>query len=295
MSKRLTLLLVVLAVSVVVAVALEVKYTVFTGYFTDSRPESVDTVATSTPSIFDAKPAVKSVIRPEEVPVKEMPEAKEYVRVEGNGFNNASLYLSPVKDGKVDFYIEAVSGVNTGEADGTAELSSTESSRYVFKDDNQKGCEVVLTGIGTDTVNVVATNSCWHGGLGVRLDGDYKFGAKNPERSIDWIFKRDSDLKAFNTLVGTDKQKFSDTAQLLSDSFEGAGTKEVYSLYLNGLGGLAGSIVIIDTGSIWAAVLVDSEVWYYTNVPADKLRLEATIEKWADSNVKSYTVVYKTP
>lgn len=296
MSKKLLILLSILTLAAVVAVALELKYAVFSSFSTESTIEDVEVTASSTPSIFDRKPVVKSVSEPEEVSVKEMPGAIEHVRFEGSGFDDAFLYIGPEKEGKVPFSIEAYWGAHDGHVSGVAERQDSEIPTYVFKDDMGDICTITFVGIGTRTINVDTTDSCYkYGGVNVYFGGVFKEGADEPAPSIDWIFKKSTDQEAFNALVGGDKERFDNTAHLLSGSFEGSGTREVYPLYVGGLGTISESIVIIDSGRIWAAVLVDSEVWYYTNVSADKLRLETTIEKWADSNKESYTAVYKTP
>lgn len=296
MSKKLLLLLSILALAVVVAVALEIKYAVFSSFSTESIVENAEVTASSTPSIFDGKPVVRSVSEPEEMSAKEMPGAKEYVRFEGTGFDDAFLYIAPEKEGKVAFSIEAYWGANNGYVSGVAERQESEVTTYVFKDDENDVCTITFVGIGTQTIRVDTTDDCYrYGGVNVYFEGVFKEGGDEPAPSINWIFKKNTDQQAFNALVGGDKERFDNTAHVLSGSFEGSGTREVYPLYVGGLGSISESIVIIDSGRIWAAVLADSEVWYYTNVPADKLRLEATIEKWADSNKESYTVVYKTP
>ena len=98
----------------------------------------------------------------------------------------------------------------------------------------------------------------------------------------------------FKKLVGSSYSQFVNSTQLTSedDDLDGLNST-VYSSGVKGLYTIMENIIMIDSlNNIWAAVIDDNKVYYFTNTQNHKSTLPKTIDNWRQ-RFKDYPIIYK--
>ena len=220
----------------------------------------------------------------------------------GDPFNYVSLVV--IKDPQDAshhflFTLKASSGANTGEISSDTETpveAILSGGNHATFDDKQ-GCVVSFTLTSSSTIEIVARGCDTYAGQGVSFDGTYEKNAKPQVPSIESFFddpqlmNSPSAFVVFKKLVGKDISTFNDTTDLMTtvDTDPADQPAKTYSFTVQGLGGIAESIVMIAPGNkIWTAVISPDgkSVWYYTTEPADRKIPPQTIQDWNVSNLK---------
>ncbi len=124
--------------------------------------------------------------------------------------------------------------------------------------------------------------------MGVTYSGAYrKAGTKlPPDETLATlgILKNDREETQFRRLVGNDYDLFLNSSQLTAEESDlDSLAARVHTSGVRGLFTLAENIIMVDgQGQMWAAVIDDDNVYYYTNSNDYKDTLPRTIEKWRE-------------
>lgn len=210
----------------------------------------------------------------------------------------ASLEMKSIKNDSIFFSISAVNGGNSGGVDGIAVVSKN-SATYLNTEDGDT-CLIEFTLLGDSVITIEQQKGFCYAGMGVEYSGRYinsKFN-KNKVKTTSLlkleIFDSSGQDSIFKDLVGDKYDLFVNSTQLTSD------TDDLDSLHTtvraSGVRGMFTSmenIIMIDTANtIWAAVIDDNKVLYFTNSEAYKKALPKTIDAWREG-FKQYEVIYK--
>jgi hypothetical protein len=206
----------------------------------------------------------------------------EWGRIDSNTFDSATIKITKVTPKNFKFTIIAVSGAHVGNMEGVAEIKGNRA----FYADKEK-CRVIFKMVGAN-LTVEATEGCQgYAGAGVYFDGTYRKGEKVPTPTLKsrGIFQTEKEEQVFRQLVGRDYELFVDSMAMISeeDDLDRLGAKVVRGA-VRGLFTIVEAIIIYrDANNIWAAVIDEDVVKYYTTVPEFQNRLPRTIEKWRES------------
>lgn len=200
-------------------------------------------------------------------------------RVGDTQFEHSSVYITSSKKGQIDFIINAFSGDNFGVIEGSAELLGDQCS-YINSDE---GYTVSFT-LHEEQLQIEMTGNTQSSlGFGVTVDGIYKLG-EQMKQMTDFvelgIFDNTDELDSFKQLVKEDYQLFADSFQLCSISEDRDGFKaKVLTGTVRGTIDRAEGIIMKGADqNIWAAVIHENKIKYYTTGPNEYLPI--TIDHW---------------
>lgn len=201
-------------------------------------------------------------------------------------FSKANLETSQ-SDDSLYFHIFAVSGANDGEIEGNVFVKGNKAV-YKAKDELQGDCELKFRLVG-DSVIIIEQNGLCPAGLGVGYAGRYvntKFKDKIKEEDATMIslkILKPNEDSALRATVGESYKLFVSSSQLVSENkdLDGVNAK-VYASGVRGLFTFMENIIMVDKDlNIWAAVLDDEKVYYFTN--NNKIeKLPKTVESWRE-------------
>ena len=209
----------------------------------------------------------------------------------------ASLEIKTIKKDSIFFSISAVNGGNSGGADGIA-LVSKNIATYLNIEDGDT-CLILFTLLGDSAISVEQQTGFCFAGIGVEYSGKYinsKFNKnkiKNTSLLKLEIFDSIEQDSVFKDLVGDKYDLFVNSTQLTSDlddldslhtTVSASGIRGMFT-YMENI------IMIDDSNTIWAAVIDDNIVYYFTNSEQYKNTLPKTINKWREG-FKDYEVVF---
>lgn len=213
--------------------------------------------------------------------------------------NDASLVVTGIKGDSIIFSMSAFSGGHNGELEGMAVVNG---NTAVYLDETEGDtCLIRFQLMGDTAVVLDQQKGACYAGMGVTYEGMYK-GAKavkvaEADKNLTelGIFKTEEEDAAFKTLVGDSYSLFVNSTQLISDGEDLDNFRaSVHASGVRGLFGLMENIIMADSANnIWAAVLNDEKVYYYTNNEAYKEKLPKTIEHWRQ-NFSSNPVIYQS-
>jgi hypothetical protein len=195
--------------------------------------------------------------------------------------NGALLSINNLANGKFDFKLDASNGANIGLIEGEAVIQG---QTAVFQDGN--GCSITFIK-NKSSITVEDNFSCQgYGGMGVDFNGEYRSGGlKKTELSLlnAGVFATKQQDDKFRKMVGKDYQLFAERMQIVSEGkdLDGFGVV-VKKGFVRGLAGIMEAIIIYskDGELLCAAVVVDSKVYYYSNVLEYQGILPVTFESW---------------
>lgn len=212
--------------------------------------------------------------------------------------NPANLEIKAAKDNSIEFSIFASSGGNTGEIDGQAMVEKNIAT-YVNVEDGDT-CLIIFSLQGDSVIIIDQQLGNCYTGMGVGYSGKYQNERNLPKKTDtktlvelgvlnskpqDSIFKELVKEK-YNLFVNT-TQETSESEDLdsLNTVVKSSGVKGLYTSMEN--------IVMVDSvNNIWAAVIDDDKVYYFTNSEKHKNTLPKTIDNWRE-NFKNYDIVFK--
>ncbi len=215
--------------------------------------------------------------------------------------NDASLEIKDIIKDSIVFSLSASSGANMGDVEGKAVIKGNKAVYLLNTDYDTCLLEFEIFGDTLITIDQIKGN-CF-AGMGVYYSGKY-FNAKlkstiaaleaqSPENIT--LLEDPTDDSLFRALVGNDYALFVNSTQLTSEDedLDSLNTK-VYASAVRGLYTFMENIIMVDTNSnIWAAVINDKEVFYYTNRADYKKTLPKTIEHWRE-RFKELPVIFKS-
>jgi hypothetical protein len=209
----------------------------------------------------------------------------------------ASLEVKSVKNDSLIFSLNSSDGGHVGEIEGRAYIKGNEA---IFISSEVKGCKLIMHISGDSVINITDENTCnGYGGMGVGFSGKFvnqKFLPKEKKETLITLkILTEQQDAVFKPLVDTNYQHFVDCTELINDrsdiKTEEFGAK-VISSGVRGLYTYMEYIIMIDQqNQIWAAVINDQKVFYYTSSKDYINKLPNTIEEWRD-NFKDYPIIY---
>lgn len=208
---------------------------------------------------------------------------------DGSSFTPANIEISYNTGKSFWFVLSSYSGANTGLVSGVALING---NTAIYSDNNGGILNFELNNGGLTITQNYKMSS--YAGLGVYFAGNYLKGELQ-QKSItlaDLKVLTPSQEDIFKELVNDHYQSFTKTAQMVSqqNDLDGFGAR-VYTMGVRGLFTILESIIMVrDDGKIWAAVIEDGNVYYFTNTNRTKA-LPLTIEKWRERFINR-TVIY---
>lgn len=212
--------------------------------------------------------------------------------------NKSMLTIKNVKNNSFEFELTAFSGANDGMIEGRAVFNN---KTAVFRESESGDTCIISFKLITDKIITIEQKqgNC-STGLNVTYSGSYinkKKAIRIKERLTLkklGVFKTFGEDSTFQKLVGKNYPLFINSTQLQfeKDDLDNLDTK-VTSSAVRGLFTIMENIIMINSSkNIWAAVIDDNKVFYFTNRTDYKTKLPLTIEKWR-SRFKEYQVIYK--
>lgn len=215
--------------------------------------------------------------------------------------NPGNLDILAVHNDSIRFELHASSGGNESSIEGIAIAIDSAIAIYSSKEENDS-CKIELRLVGDSIIVREAGNKCATA-MGVMYSGVYKNesyitfenGDEQHKTLFDLeIFKTERTDSIFRSLVGSDYSLFVNSTQLISEDEDLDSLNTVVrSSGIRGLFTQMENIIMIDTAdNIWAAVIEDQRVLYFTNSKTYKNKLPRTIENWR-KRFKEYPIHYK--
>jgi hypothetical protein len=210
------------------------------------------------------------------------------------GFNGGDVTIKEVTSQSFGFDISASSGGHAGEIEGRASING-EKARFAEKTGSGGGATqecIVDFVLRSKAIEISTNDGCQgYGGEGVVFDGSYLHEKPkaaeltlrglhfSPAKDDVWTDEND---RIFAQLTGKDYKKFAETCQLIFaiDDLDEFGAK-VHACGVRGLFTFMESIIMTTaSGKIYAAVIDDPKVLYFTNDPRYAGTLPKTIDNW---------------
>ncbi len=209
--------------------------------------------------------------------------AGEWTRLGDAPYAGASLSILSVTATGFAFELAASSGAHSGLIEGTA-VKSAAGAAFI---DDQTKCEVRFRRVGDRLVVSTSPKCASMGGMGVTFDGEFATGdAKSRTVTLTelGVLTRNVSEKDFAALVGEAYDAFTSSFQMVYEQkdVDGLGAR-VSSGAVQGLFTIAEAIVMSrPDGTIYAAVIDDGVVKYFSSDPGFKNKLPKTIEAWRE-------------
>jgi hypothetical protein len=208
-------------------------------------------------------------------------------------FTGADLTISSADSG-FSFSMEAYNGGNSGAFEA---VLFPLNNKVSFSDEEEE-CTLSFTLFGDTLIKIEQNESSCGAGNGVSFGGNYyKKGYKKPtpETLLSLgVFTSQKQEDAFIKLAGEYYKQFLSSSQIVSkeenlDPFKA----EVNASGVRGLFTSMENIIMIDDSlRIWAAVIDEDKVHYFTNDSLHTHTLPLTIEHWRE-DFKQLEVVYE--
>jgi hypothetical protein len=192
------------------------------------------------------------------------------------------LTIKKIGDNDFEFDLNAVSGAHTGDIGGFAKFTP-EGALYKSEEND---CQLQFLPLNSDSLNIETSGDCWYyGGIGVNFGG--KFLKGDHEKIVSLVDIGVLTIKAkddvFRKLVGNEYKDFVERFQLSyydDKDLDGLGTRVVTGA-VRGMFTYMEAIIMDGPGDkIYAAMLKDDKVEYFTNDKAYARRLPKTIDAW---------------
>lgn len=212
-------------------------------------------------------------------------------RLNETKFAFAHLNIASIQEGQFNFTLDAGNGANSGIIEGQTALVKQD---FGIWKNNETTFIFLLTEDGY--LYVDATNPTYYAGAGVSFKGLYRKGHQEPKEYnlVDLkILKNSNQEETFKKLVGSDYEGFMDTLQIINEEkdLDGFGATAI-SGGVRGLFTIREVFIMFDgKDHIWAALLNDDQLNYYTN-SNETQSLPKTLENWK-SRFKNAKVNYK--
>ena len=212
--------------------------------------------------------------------------------------NDGYLVITELHADSMAFTLSAFSGGHTGNVDGWAIVKNNIATYAAVTGDDSCIIEFMLT--ADSVITIKQKNGNCFTAMGVMYDGKYVQTKYVPGDAPGTtlvelgLLKTAAEELAFKKLVDTSYELFVNSTQLISEDDDlDSLHATVHASGVRGLFTFMENIIMTDSaGHIWAAVINDNKVDYFTNNDLYKDHLPNTIEKWR-INFKDYPVIYK--
>jgi len=245
-------------------------------------------------------------------PVSTAPWKGEWQRSER--MNHAMLTIDSAGVDSVHFVLVANSGGNTGDLEGGAKVIANKAVFEVPAEGDT--CRIVFVLQGDSMILVDQQRGVCFAGAGVGYSGKYYRGGRLADQNLEdkgsetgsdeegegnddlialGIFKNSAEDSVFRALVKNDYSLFVNSTQMVSEDEDlDSLHSRVTSAGVRGLYTQMENIIMIDTAKhIWAAVIDDGKVNYYSNHLDFLEKLPRSIEHWRE-RFKEYRVINKS-
>lgn len=212
--------------------------------------------------------------------------------------NDASLEITNIKNDSIAFSLFASSGGHMGELEGVAAVNG---NFAIFSGPDESGtCLIQFKLIGDSIIAIDQMQGTCFAGVAVTYSGKYKnykdLAASETTETLTslGIFETEKEDSIFRALVGDNYSLFVNSTELTSEDDDlDALSATVRSSGVRGLFTSMENIIMHDSlNNIWAAVINDDSVYYFTSAIEYKERLPKTIDNWRQ-NFKDYPIVFK--
>lgn len=219
----------------------------------------------------------------------------------------ATLTITQVTADSVHFSITAMYGANIGELEGVALLRDSVTAFFEQAMETDT-CRLTFVRTGDSVIQVKEQQGTCFAGMGVGYEGNYYHPGdlrRPPAQAAETAKKEESLVELglldnatvdaeFRALVKNDYALFTATTQSVSDEDDLDSLHAVVrTAGIPGLYTQMENIVMVDTAQhIWAAVLNDQKVLYYSNHSEYLDKIPATIGHWLE-RFKDYPVILK--
>jgi len=214
--------------------------------------------------------------------------------------NNAVLEIDSLRQDAIYFHLIAFSGGHSGDVEGWASVAGSAASYFEVVENDT--CSIKFQIFGDSIIEINQLKGTCFAAMGVYYDGKYrneKLSTDNNEQVYIDSFQLLDDTLAnqiLKKLVGADYDLFVNSSQLSSPD-----TLDLDSLnatvHASGVRGLfteMENVVMVDSAkNIWAAVLDDHKLYYYTTRKDWANRFPKTFDKWR-ANFLDYPITYKS-
>ncbi len=208
----------------------------------------------------------------------------------------ATLEISNIKNDSVVFLLIALNGAHGGELEGTAVFRDSIAIFYTATEYDT--CLIEFKLIGDTSIIIEQKKGLCYAGMGVTYDGEYKNLQILPKAEEETllslgIFETEKEDSLFKVLVGENYALFVYSTQTTSEDEDLDDLhSKVYSSGVTGLYTISENIIMVDSlNSMWAAVLYEEKVYYFTNSSKYKKELPQTIENWRQ-RFDDYPIVF---
>ena len=216
----------------------------------------------------------------------------EWHRVRSSLHDRASLSITKMSPQGFNFVIDSISGVNTGQIEGVASFFD----KTAIYQSAEYGCVVQFKFKNRCMVVNTALTCTSFGGNGVFFDGNYCKDKVNKQQSnyfIDLGILTNNTIRNFKMLVGPSYELFEDSFQLV---YQGEDLDKLNAtVFSGGVRGLftimEGIIMQCKNGNLYAAVIDDETVKYFSNDSRYQNKLPMTIERWR-ARIKEKKVLF---
>jgi hypothetical protein len=210
----------------------------------------------------------------------------------------ATLKITGINKDSIVFSLQAFNGAHGGELEGTAVVK--ENTALFYSSNENDTCVIEFRLIGDSTITIEHKKGSCYAGMGVTYDGQYKNSKILPEEKDETllslgIFQTEKEDSLFRSLVEDKYDAFVYSTQTTSEEEDlDSLHAKVYSSGVTGLYTIQENIIMVDSlnTTIWAAVLYQGKLYYFTNGNSYKTKLPKTIDKWRQ-RFEEYPVVYK--
>jgi hypothetical protein len=196
--------------------------------------------------------------------------------------DNGILEIKNIEGNSIEFSIDVTSGGHDGSLAGKAPVTNNVAIFTICD------CVLELTLQGDSTIVVTEDNCSSMAGMGAYFFGEYKNDRSKAksETLVDLgVLKNNDEDAAFRAVVRDKYKLFVESTQIsfAKDDIDDFNAR-VETSAVRGLYNISENIIMIDASlNIWAAVLSNSKVYYFTNDNEYKNKLPKTIEKWRNS------------
>jgi hypothetical protein len=214
-------------------------------------------------------------------------------------FRGAEIDITKIIGDSIEFSMNASNGGNSGEISGKAKVKGNVAEFINIEYGDT--CEMNFE-LKADSIIIHQKSGICGAGLDVYYGGVYLNDKLSSDKTIPnttlvslEILKNNKEDSEFKKLVGKDYELFVESSQSSSDDsdMDNFGAKVISS----GVAGLyteeENIIMITDKYKIWAAVIEDSCVNYYSTDDGYKNKLPKTIENWR-SRFLEKKIIYKS-
>ena len=199
--------------------------------------------------------------------------------------NGGTLEIKPMGATRFHFRLVALNGAHTGEVEGVA---TVDGNRAIYTDPYNKECILEFLFKNDHVLEIEQSSDDCGAGHGVTYPGIYENTlfksqeTKSPTLVQLGILKNPAQEKIFRELVGDYYETFLNSTQLITEGTDLDKLQaKVFTSAVRGLFSFMENIIMYNkSNQFWAAVIVDEQVFYFTNSKKFEKELPQTIEKW---------------